>query len=118
MIMAKSYAHSRGDTMGNCTFKRDAHTNNYTCLNNSILHDDRLSWKAKSFLWLLLSLPDNWNFSYAGLSKLTGLSISTIKRLMDELRKCRYVEILKQNPTSSNNKYGYQYIIHEISECE
>lgn len=104
--------------MGNCTFQRDVHANNYTCLSNDILHDSNLSWKAKSFLWLLLSLPDNWNFSYAGLSTISGLSVSSIKRLMDELRKYHYVEIIKKNPTSNNNKYVYQYIIHEIPHTE
>ena len=43
-------------------------TTNFTVLNNSIIRDQRLTWKARGLLVFLLSQPDNWRTTTAGLT--------------------------------------------------
>ena len=45
---------------------RVEHTHNYTVMCNDYLRDKQLSLKAKGLLSLMLSLPDNWNYSIRG----------------------------------------------------
>lgn len=100
--------------MSNCNFYRDEHYSNYTCLNNKIWQDKNLSFQAKGFLGWLLSLPESWNFSYAGISKVTGLSNSTIKRLLKELANAHYFKMEKLNPNQTHNgRFEYVYNIFE-----
>ena len=42
-------------------------TKNYTVMSNTHLRDKNLSLKAKGLLSVMLSLPDNWDYSIAGL---------------------------------------------------
>lgn len=42
-------------------------TNNYTVMSNYHLRNRELSLKAKGLLSLMLSLPDDWDYSIAGL---------------------------------------------------
>lgn len=41
--------------------------NNYTVLDNYALRDENLSLKARGLLVIMLSMPDNWQFSENGL---------------------------------------------------
>ena len=100
--------------MSNGYTVRDSHDSNYTCISNDLWGSD-LSWKAKAFLGFLLSLPDTWNFSYAGLSSVTGLSTSSIKRLIEELKNLKYLKIIRKNPNETGTgRYEYVYIIYEV----
>ena len=44
---------------------------NYTSLSNYHFQDKTLSWKAKGILSNMLSLPDDWDYSLAGLVTLS-----------------------------------------------
>ena len=41
---------------------------NYTVMSNYHLRDDNLTLKAKGLLSLVLSLPDNWDYTVKGFS--------------------------------------------------
>ena len=41
---------------------------NYTVMSNHHLRDNELSLKAKGLLSQMLSLPENWDYTLAGLS--------------------------------------------------
>ena len=43
-------------------------TGNFTIISNTHLRDKKLSLKAKGLLTLMLSLPDNWDYSVNGLA--------------------------------------------------
>ena len=45
-------------------------TRDFTVMSNRHLRDSRLSLKGKGLLSLILSLPDNWEYSVKGFSKL------------------------------------------------
>ena len=64
---------------------RKAHKSNFTVIDNQVFKSN-LSLKARGLLSTMLSLPDNWNFSTAGLTSILpsdGESIirSAIKEL-------------------------------------
>ena len=44
--------------------------NDYTCVHNAFIKDKKLSIAAKGLLLVMLSLPENWNFSIVGLQSI------------------------------------------------
>lgn len=71
---------------------RSEYTSNYTILKNELIRDSRLSFEARGFIALILSLPDDWSFSVRGLMKITGLKMSVVEKLLTELKNCGYAE--------------------------
>ena len=45
---------------------------NYTRVSNHYLRDNSLSFKAKGLLTLMLSLPDDWDYTITGLAQFTA----------------------------------------------
>ena len=92
-------------------------TKNYTVMSNQHFKVTNMSLKAKGLLSLILSLPDNWNYSIAGLASLCKESAGTIRITLKELEKLGYIEITKENPSIENGgRYIYQYHIYENSK--
>jgi len=69
------------------------HQNNYTCVSNDLLKDYRLSNKSIGLMVRMLSLPDNWDFSIAGLAAISKDQEGSIKSSLDELKALGYVVI-------------------------
>ncbi len=94
--------------------KRDAHKNNYTCVSNRMLRDERLSLEAKGFMAVVLSLPDDWEFSVRGMVALCGVSTKAMYRVLAELQKCGYLKLVQEK---SNNRFlPVRYVFREICE--
>ena len=71
---------------------------NYTVMSNYHLRDRSLSMKAKGLLSLILSLPDNWRYSIAGLAAISKEGEEGIDRgLGRETRQGRYQVTLKSH---------------------
>ena len=64
-------------------------TDNYTVMSNTHLQDTQMSLKAKGLLSLMLSLPDEWDYSINGLVSICKESEKTIKTTLQELKKIR-----------------------------
>lgn len=64
--------------------KRDKE-NPFLVINNHCFKNDKLSLKAKGFLCLIFSLPDDWSFSISGISQLVGESNKSIYKIIQEL---------------------------------
>ena len=87
---------------------------NYTTMSNYHLKDDKLSLKSKGLLSLILSLPDDWNYTIAGLVSLCVEGESSIKSALNELKKSGYIEIIKIKPNKENGgRYEYVYNVYE-----
>ena len=67
-------------------------TKDYTVMANYHLRDVSLSLKAKGLLSLMLSLPDNWDYSTRGLSCICKDGIDSICSTIKELEKDGYVQ--------------------------
>lgn len=65
---------------------------NYTTISKYHLQDKNLSLKAKGLLSMMLSLPDDWDYSVRGLSVICKETKDTINGILNELEKNNYLE--------------------------
>ena len=63
----------------------------YTCISNECLKDRELSLKAKGLLVLMLSLPENWDYSIEGLTTICSECKNTIVNILNELEQNGYL---------------------------
>ena len=81
----------------------------YTQMPNYHLRDTTLSLKAKGLLSLMLSLPNDWDYSVAGLTALSTDGKAGVSATMKELEEHGY---LKREPIKFNGKFvDWNYII-------
>lgn len=89
-------------------------TKNYTVMSNTHLRDKKLSLKAKGLLSVMLSLPDTWDYSIAGLVAISKENETAVKSALNELKDNNYVVVTKENPTKSNGgRIRYTYEVYE-----
>ena len=89
---------------------------NYTVIDNAIFKDRNLSLKAKGLLCLMLSLPDNWNFSIIGLSALSKDGETAVRNTLNELKSAGY---FYRRQVRKNGKIAkIEYVISEVKNCE
>lgn len=89
-------------------------TENYTVMSNYHLRDTSLSLKAKGLLSLMLSLPENWDYSARGLSTLSKDGEDAIKSTLNELEEHKY---LTRTPIREKGVIrDWQYDIYENPE--
>ena len=63
----------------------------YTVMSNHHLRNKELSLKAKGLLSQMLSLPEDWDYTLAGLSHINRESIDAIRTAVWELEKAGYI---------------------------
>ncbi len=66
-------------------------TKNYTVMSNYHLKDRELSLKAKGLLSMILSLPDEWNYTLRGLAAISKEGVDAIGSAVRELEKAGYI---------------------------
>lgn len=91
-------------------FKIDK-TKNYTVMSNYHLQDKNLSYKAKGLLSFMLSLPEDWDYSLAGLVSVSKENIKAIRTILNELKDNGYLAI--EQARGDRGYYKYNYIIYE-----
>ena len=94
-------------------------TKNYTVMSNYHFKEKDMSLKAKGLLSLMLSLPDNWDYSIAGLVAICKENETAIKSALKELQQFGYVRIDKQMPgDTESGRIEYVYNIFEKPKQE
>lgn len=89
-------------------------TRNYTVMSNYHLQDNTLSLKAKGLLSVVLSLPDNWEYSVAGLVAICRENETAIKSCLQELKGSGYLVMTKKLPNeTASGRYEYEYDFYE-----
>lgn len=88
---------------------------NFTVISNDSLKERKMSNKAKGMLATMLSLPDTWKYSIAGLVAISKESRTAIKSALRELKEFGYLEIKKMYPNYSQGRkrIEYNYLIYE-----
>ena len=87
-------------------------TQNYTVMSNYHLRDKTISFKAKGLLSLMLSLPEDWDYTLAGLARISLEGKDAIRAAVVELEKAGYVQ--RRQTTDKAGKFGSnEYIIRE-----
>ena len=86
--------------------------NNFSIVSNAIIRDTNLSLKARGLFILMLSLPDRWEFSVRGLSKIAGEGLDAIRSGLHELEEQGY--LLRQRKRNAEGKLGdMEYTLYE-----
>ena len=89
---------------------------NFTVIDNGIFKDRTLSMKAMGLLCLMLSLPDNWDYSIAGLVALVNDGESAVRSALKELEKAGY---FRREQVRENGRIAkIEYVISETKNCE
>ena len=87
-------------------------TRDYTVMSNYHLRDMSLSLKAKGLLSLMLSLPENWDYTMKGLARICKDGIDSICAGVRELEDHGYV--VRERVRGSNGQLGaIEYTILE-----
>ena len=82
-------------------------------MSNYHLRDKELSLKAKGLLSQMLSLPDDWDYTLAGLSHINRESKDAIRSAVNELEAAGYIR--RHQKTDASGKFsGNEYVIHAL----
>ena len=84
-------------------------TQNYTIMSNHHLRNKALSLKAKGLLSLMLSLPEDWDYTTRGLASICKEGVDSVCATVRELEEhIQYVlDCLKDNPPRIRNIKQY-----------
>lgn len=92
-------------------------TSDYTVMSNSHFKDKRMTLKAKGLLSLMLSLPDDWDYSIAGLCTLSKDGKDSIMNALAELEEFGF--LTRSKVTDDKGRFaGYDYDIYENPQTE
>ena len=87
-------------------------TRDYTVMSNHHLRNTELSLKAKGLLSLMLSLPDNWDYTTKGLARICKDGVDSICAAVRELEEHGYV--IRERVRGANGQLGsIEYTIRE-----
>ena len=81
-------------------------------MSNHHLRNRDLTLKAKGLLSQMLSLPDNWDYTLAGLSHINREKIDAIREAVRELEKAGYI-VRSRERDEKGRLRGADYIIYE-----
>ena len=84
----------------------------YTVMSNHHLRNKELSLKAKGLLSQMLSLPEDWDYTLAGLSHINREKIDAIREAVKELEKAGYI-VRSGSATKRDAWRGADYVIYE-----
>lgn len=92
-------------------------TTDFTVMSNAHFKEREMSLKAKGLLSLMLSLPDEWDYSVSGLVTLSKDGKDSTTKALIELEKLGYVRRIRA--TDSKGRFsGYDYDIYENPQTE
>ena len=87
-------------------------TKNFSIISNLHFKEKGMSLKAKGLLSLMLSLPDDWNYSVSGLVKLSKDGKDSVMSALGELEEFGYLERIR-TIDSKGRFSGIEYNIFE-----
>ena len=69
-------------------------TRDYTVMSNHHLRNGKLSLKAKGLLSMMLSLPEDWNYTTRGLAKICKEGTDSIGSALKELEQAGFIRTI------------------------
>ena len=84
----------------------------YTVMSNHHLRNKDLTLKAKGLLSQMLSLPEDWDYTLAGLSHINREKIDAIREAVRELERAGYIQRSRERDEKGRLR-GADYIIYE-----
>ena len=93
-------------------FFRIERTRDYTVMSNHHLRDKALSLKSKGLLSMMLSLPEDWNYTTRGLAKICKEGVDAIGGALRELESAGYI-VRHQLRDRQGRISDTEYVIYE-----
>ena len=87
-------------------------TRDYTVMSNHHLRNEKLSLKAKGLLSMMLSLPEDWNYTTRGLAKICKEGVDAIGGALRELETAGYI-VRHQLRDRQGRISDTEYVIYE-----
>ena len=87
-------------------------TRDYTVMSNHHLRDKALSLKSKGLLSMMLSLPEDWNYTTRGLAKICKEGVDAIGGALRELESAGYI-VRNQMRDRQGRISDTEYVIYE-----
>lgn len=84
----------------------------YTVMSNHHLRNKKLTLKAKGLLSQMLSLPEDWDYTLAGLSHINREKIDAIREAVRELERAGYI-VRSRERDAKGRLRGADYVIYE-----
>ena len=84
----------------------------YTVMSNHHLRNKELTLKAKGLLSQMLSLPEDWDYTLAGLSRINREKIDAIREAVRELERAGYI-VRSRERDAKGRLRGADYVIYE-----
>lgn len=113
-IMCYGYAIRESERMSKVRVHK---TGNFTIMSNYHFKEKKMSLKAKGLLSLMLSLPDDWNYSVSGLVSLSKDGKDSVMSALSELEKFGY--LTRERLLNSKGQFaGIEYNIYEEPQQE
>ena len=92
-------------------------TRDYTVMSNHHFRNRNLSLKAKGVMSLMLSLPDDWDYTVAGLATLSKDGLDSVRSALKELEREGYLKMERER--DAKGKLGRaSYVLSEIPVVE
>mgnify|MGYP000572469336 CR=1 FL=1 len=87
-------------------------TQNYTVMSNHHLRNMDLSLKSKGLLSMMLSLPEDWNYTTRGLAKICKEGTDSISSALKELERAGYI-VRNRLRDNKGKIVDVEYVIYE-----
>lgn len=87
-------------------------TKDYTVMSNHHLRNTELSLKAKGLLSMMLSLPEEWNYTTRGLATICKEGTESIGTALKELERTGYI-VRNRLRDSKGKIMDVEYVIYE-----
>lgn len=87
-------------------------TRDFTVMSNHHLRNRNMSLRAKGLLSLMLSLPEEWDYTLKGLARISMEGVDAIRTVIRELEELGYLERHRKRNEKGQLK-DIEYIIHE-----
>ena len=87
-------------------------TQNYTVMSNHHLRNMDLSLKSKGLLSMMLSLPEDWNYTTRGLAKICKEGTDSISSALRELERAGYI-VRNRLRDNKGKIVDVEYVIYE-----
>ena len=90
-------------------------TRDYTVMSNHHLKNRSLSLKAKGLLSVMLSLPDEWDYTLRGLAAISKEGVDAIREAIRELEDAGYI-VRSRGRNEKGQLSGTEYVIYEYPQ--
>lgn len=87
-------------------------TTDYTVMSNYHFREKDMSLKAKGLLSLMLSLPEDWDFTVKGLANLNKDGVDGVRAALEELKTFGYLRVTRER----NEKGQVSGTVYDIYE--